>query len=798
MEYKIIKQRTRSKRNFDFAELLHKQFNLSSLCADYLISKGITDIDAAERFLKPNFSHLYNCFSFQHMQKAVDRIYAAIENNEKIIIYADYDCDGVCAAVILYKVLKTKDANVHVFIPDRFTEGYGMNMDAVERLAKDGANLIITVDNGITAINEIELANSMGVDVILTDHHEPLENLPQAYALINPKYAADTYPFDEICGATVALKLAEALDIESEILHRELMVFAGVATIADLVPLIDENRTIASLALTYINDNYNAGLSKLIDKCGIKSRDNISASDVSFKIAPRINACGRLLNADYAFELFTTDDSVRIDELTTLLDDTNEERKKIEEDICQQAEDYLLDNNLLQEQKILFIPIANGHEGVNGIAAGKICEKYSRPVIVGSVSDGVIKASARSIPGFNIHEALMSCFSLYIKFGGHSQAAGFTIAEEHFEIAAGLVNLHASRMGIDRALLKHTFYDMQASGAFVTKEAVLQMQDFAPYGIKNPKPVFLFENAQISSVNYMGDSRQHVRCNITADGNTFSAVGFSMAEEFSMLDLANKYDILFTPSINTFRGVSNIQLELKDIQQNIPTPDAYYESLYNHFYVNNSSPIDYKPKPEQYLNLNVEELIDSRPDSVFICYGKDMLVHVIRYTKYKCMKLNISYGELNYEEDAVNLLVNPICAQLPEVNHGIFVLDIPCFSGYESRYYEENVKVMFLRGERYLPSVFIDRNYIVFIYKKIAILESLGNDLSKFIKYLNSESVLHVNYFLLRICFDILAELGIIDYEIMSDKLYVEFNKISGVKDIYTSAVMQKIIKAYS
>lgn len=798
MEYKVVKQRTRSKRNIEFARLLNKQFNLSALCADYLISKGITDIDSAERFLQPKLSHMYDCFSFRNMKKAVERIRNAVDNNEKVVIYADYDCDGVCAAVILYKTLKYLGGDVRVFIPNRFSDGYGMNIDAVKRLAEDKTDLIITVDNGITAIEEIKLASSFGIDVILTDHHEPLTELPNAHALIDPKCSNDAYPFDEICGATVALKLSEALGVESEALHNELIVFAAVATIADLVPLIDENRTIAYLGLNIISENYNLGLTKLIEKCALNNINNISASDVSFKIAPRINACGRLLSADYAFELFTTDDAERIDELAKLLDDTNEERKKIEEDICSQAENYLLENSLLATQKVLFIPIQGGHEGVNGIAAGKICEKYARPVIVGSISDGIVKASARSIPGFNIHEALMSCFALYIKFGGHSQAAGFTITEENFKIATDLVNLHASKMGIDRALIKHVFYDMESSGAFVTKEAVLQMQAFAPYGIKNPKPVFRFENARINNVSLIGDSRQHVRCNITADGNTFSGIGFSMASEFEMLDLAKSYDVLFTPSINTFRGISNVQLELKDIQQNIAVSDEYYESLYDHFYVNNNSPVDYKPKSEQIVNTNVEEIIDLHPGSVLICYGKDMLIHVIRYTNHKCMKLNISYKELNYEENSVNLLVNPTNSDLTNISQEIFVLDIPCFCGYESRFYENNEKVTFLRGERYLPSVFIDREYIVFIYKKIPVLNSIGNDIEKFIKYLNSESDVQVNYFLLRICFDILAELGIIDYEIISEKLYVTFNKISGVKDIYTSVVMQKIIKAYS
>ncbi len=799
MDYKIIKQRKRSKRNLVFSNELKKQFGLSLLCSDYLISKGITDIDSAERFLRPKESHLYSPMSFCDISQAIKRISEALVNNEHIYIYGDYDCDGICASVILYKYLKTKNANVDVYLPDRFSDGYGLNMNAINNIHKKGCSLIITVDNGITACNEIAYAASLGIDVILTDHHEPPQKLPNAFAVIDPKNQEELYPFDDICGSTVAFKLAFAMGIDNDILRHELICFSAIATVADLVPLIDENRTIVSLGLKYIKEDLNSGLSQLLKVAGLPPTSEITASDIAFKIAPRINACGRLLNASIAFELFITEDEERAKDLADELNKINEERKQIEESIIELSEKYLNDNELLAKEKVLFIPLNDAHEGVIGIAAGKISEEYNRPAIVGSVKDGLITASCRSIPGFNIYTALCAANDLFIKFGGHAQAAGFTIKTENFDELVCIVNQQANVMNVDNLLIKHSYYDIETVPAYVTKTSVSQMEAFAPYGLKNPKPVFKFEDVSIRSISYIGASENHVRCSITTPSSTFSAVGFSMASQFRDIDPVLKYDVLFTPSINTFRGANNLQLEIKDFQPHIKISDRYYKSLYDHFYVNNNVTIDYKPKKDQVLSLNMEGAVDKYPGALFIIYGKDMLTRIVRYCAYKRTRLCISYGNENkMEENSVNVLVNPCMSTLTETVGSVVVLDPPCFCGYESRFYAKRDNVLFLKSEAYLPSVFIDREYIAFIYKKLPSLKNLENSLSKYIDFLNSQSVLQVNYFLLRICLDILSELGIINYEIQTDKLFIEFEPISGLKDINMSSVMQKLAKAYA
>ena len=799
MDYKIIKQRKRNKRNLIFSEELKKQFGLSLLCSDYLISKGINDIDSAERFLRPKESHLYSPMSFSDITAATERISAALINNEQICIYGDYDCDGICASVIIYKYLKTKNANVDVYLPDRFSDGYGLNINAVNQIHEKGCTLIITVDNGITAYNEIEYASSLGIDVILTDHHEPPLKIPKAFAVIDPKNQEELYPFDDICGSTVAFKMALAMGIDDDMLKHELLCFAAIATVADLVPLIDENRTIVSLGLKYLKEGLNLGLNRLIKVSGLEQTQDIAASDIAFKIAPRINACGRLLSAKISFELFTTQDDNRAGSLAEQLNEINEERKAIEESLIESAEKYLSDNKLLAKQKVLFIPLKNAHEGVIGIAAGKICEEYNRPVIVGSVKEGMITASCRSIPGFNIYTALCAAGDLFVKFGGHSQAAGFTIKAENFNELISLVNQQAEYMNVDNLLIKHSYYDVEAVPAYVTKTSVSQMEAFAPYGLKNPKPVFKFDNVSIRSIAYMGASGNHVRCTITTPAATFSAVGFSMAAMFRDVDPSLKYDVLFTPSINAFRGANYLQLEIKDFQTHINVPDEYYQSLYNHFYVNNNSSLDFRPEKNQFLSLNMEGAVDKYSDALFVVYGKDMLVRMLRYCTYKHIELSISFGnDFLIKKDCVNLIVNPCSALLPDYSGSVIVLDSPCFCGYEARYYEGKTNVLFLKSEAYLPSVFIDREYIAFIYKKLPALKGLENSLSKYIDYLNSQSVLQVNYFLLRICLDILNELGIIDYEIQTDKLFIEFEPISGLKDINMSSVMQKLAKAYA
>lgn len=795
MEYRILKQRNKQRCNTEIINDLIEQFSMSTLCAHYLTQKGISSLDEAEEFLHPAKRYLSDPFLFSDMRKSVDRINGAIQNNEKIVIYGDYDCDGICASVILYKAIKEKTENVSCFLPDRFIDGYGMNIERIKEIAQNKANLIITVDNGITACSEIELAAECGIDVILTDHHECTQAIPHAYSVINPKAEGERYPFNELCGAGVALKLAQGIGIKDTSLYDELITFAAVASVADLVPLTGENRILVSVGLKLLKDNRNRGLSELIKLAQLKP-ENITSGTVAFQIAPRINAAGRMKNAYMAFELFTSDDEKIIKENAVILNDCNEARKQSETEIEDKCKELIEKNNLLDKNTVLFIALPNAHEGVIGIAAGKISEQYHRPSVVGSIKDGKITASARSLPGFNIFEALRSAEDLYIKFGGHEQAAGFTVLEGDFEKLTKIVNQKACEMGISSYLYRTCCYDIEAITSNITKKAVEELEFFSPYGIKNPKPVFKLDDVKIRNISYIGANSAHVKCSLLSGNDNIPAIAFSAVDMFKGHDFDNDtFDVMFTPSLNTFNGITRIQAELKDISLHIECPESYYESLYEHFHANANTAVDYIPSKEE-ISADIPESVLKPCEKIFIVYGKDMLMRAIRYAGFISSELNINYSLFtNFEASKINILVNPINENFDDISQEITVLDEPCFCGYESRLYNGIGSKRFLKSSRYMPAVNIDRDYIAFIYKKLRMLEYLNNNCKEFIGFLNRESEMKLNYFSLRICFDIMSEMDIIDYEMIEDKIFVDFKPVKGSIDINASTVMMKLKK---
>ncbi len=792
MEYKIFKQRSQACDNEEFAKIIVEQFKISMLTASLLVKKGFTSLGQIEEYLFPKQEHLHNPLFFRDMQKAVDRIKQAKEKKEKIVIYGDYDCDGVCASVILYKALTAFGCLVETFLPDRFSDGYGMNMASLSKIIDNGANLIITVDNGITASAEIQYAQDRHVDVILSDHHTCPDVIPNAYAVIDPKMKDETYPYHELCGAAVSLKIATALCTD-DLDFCELIIFAAIATVADLVPLTGENRTIVSLGLKYIKENRNIGLKYLIETSSLKS-SNINSGNISFQIAPRINAVGRLYCPNLAFELFVTHDEARAIELAKKLNEANNERKIIEQYIVEKSEQIILDKALLNKQSVLFIRLEDENEGVIGIAAGKLCEKYNRPVIVACTKDHIVKASARSIASFDIYEALAQGNEYYIKFGGHSQAAGFSIDEKYFDRLAEIVNQYAENLNIKALFYKRCYYDIEAVSSLITEKAVREVELFAPFGIKNPHPVYKLENINLRNLTKIGSTKEHLRCNVLHKACNFEAVGFSMGHIADTNHVEEeRYDLLFTPSINTYKQKNTIQLEIKDIDFHSDFSQDYYVSLYNHFMYNFNSAETYHPL--ELNNITPEAAFEAYSDSIFITYGKDALARANRYASFKLIEAVMHYGTMNeFKTEKMNILINPVTKDLQYISNPVIVLDKPCFFDYEKRLYDKFENATFLKTARYVPDVLIDRDFIAFIYKKLKILNALGQNFSDFINYINNDSERDVNYFNLRISLDIMSEMGILEYEIISGKLYIEFKKISGQKDINQSEIMLKLI----
>ena len=412
-------------------ENIKNKYNLNSLLATILVNKNIIDKEKIRLFLEPNRNDFYDPYLINDMDIATDRIIKAINNQEKVIIYGDYDVDGITSITVLKSFLKDVGLQASYYIPNRLEEGYGLNKDAINKIAEQGYTLMITVDCGITAIEEVEYANSLGIETIITDHHEPGEELPNALAVIDNKRKDSKYPFRELAGVGVAFKVSQALSQKLNLKEETYLKYLDivcVGTISDIVPLVDENRVITKLGMLLVKQTKNLGLRSILNSSGYRQ---INSMAISFGVAPRINACGRLGDAEEALKLLLSTDIYEVNELTNKLNEHNRQRQEIEKSISKEAIEKI-ENEKLNENRTIVVGGKNWHHGVIGIVSSKITEKYFKPSILLSLEEnGIAKGSGRSIPGFDLHEALMKCEDLLDKFGGHSMAVGLTLKQEN-------------------------------------------------------------------------------------------------------------------------------------------------------------------------------------------------------------------------------------------------------------------------------------------------------------------------------------------------------------------------------
>ena len=413
-------------------EEIQKQNNINKLIATILSNRGITKKEDIEIFLKPTRNDFHDPYKMPDMKIAVDRIIKAIENKEKIIIFGDYDVDGITSITVLKSFFKDRGIEVDSYIPNRLEEGYGLNIPAVEKIAKEGYQLMITVDCGISCIEEIKRANELGIETIVTDHHEVGENLPNALAVVDCKRKDNTYPFRDLAGVGVVFKLIQAISIKLNLEETEYLKYLDivcVGTISDIVPLVDENRVISKLGLLLVNQTKNIGLKSILNASGYK---NIDSNAISFGVAPRLNACGRMGHAQEALKLFLSSNVNEVYNLTLALNNYNKIRQETEKAIFEDA-NLQIQKNHLDKNKAIVLAGNNWHHGVIGIVSSKITEMYFKPSILLCLEDDMGKGSGRSIPGFDLHEALTKCQDTIERFGGHSMAIGITIKKENIE-----------------------------------------------------------------------------------------------------------------------------------------------------------------------------------------------------------------------------------------------------------------------------------------------------------------------------------------------------------------------------
>lgn len=552
--------------NEEKVEELQKKYKLNRLLSTLLTNRGIIEEAEITKFLNPKRSDFYDPFGMPDMEKAVERILKAIENKEQIIIYGDYDVDGITSVTVLKSFLEERGIQVNVYIPNRLNEGYGLNKTAVEEIVKQGNKLMITVDCGITAVDEVEYAKTFGIETIVTDHHEPAEELPKAIAVVDAKRKDNKYECRNLAGVGVVFKLIQALSIKLGLDQKEYLKYLDivcVGTISDIVPLTDENRVIVKLGLKLVEQTKNLGLKEILQSCGYSK---INSTTISFGVAPRINACGRMGHQEEALNLLLSKDGNEVKELTQKINEYNKTRQEIEKNIYNEAVEQI-EKEGLDTKNTIVVSGKGWHHGVIGIVSSKITELYFKPSILLCEEDGECKGSGRSIPGFDLHEALMECNDTIDKFGGHAMAVGININKEKVEEFKEEFEKIAKEKEVDK-IIPILNLDAEIKLDDVNKEMVDSLKELEPFGEDNKMPIFAFRNLKIDSIRSLSDGK-HLRLSVKDNKNIINAIGFNMGTLVDTYRIGDRVDIAGNLEINSFNGVDSIQINIKDIMKSI-------------------------------------------------------------------------------------------------------------------------------------------------------------------------------------------------------------------------------------
>ena len=548
---------------------LTDSLNISPILARLLVLRDIKTFNQAKQFFRPSLDSIHDPFLMDEMESATTRVITALTENQKICIYGDYDVDGTCATALLYMFLKELDANVEFYIPRRLEEGYGLSTAAIDIVKEKGTQLMIAVDCGITAITETDYANQLGIDVIICDHHQPKEDIPKAFAVLDPLKPGCSYPFKYLSGAGVAFKLAQGLceRIGKRGLPLKYLDLVALAGAADIVPLIDENRILVNEGLNQVNLNPRPGIEALIEM-GRLQTGQLTSGQIVFTLAPRINAVGRLGDAERAVNLLIATNKKDALKLAEVLETENYERRKIDVDTFEAAKE-LVDSQIdLNEELAIVLHNEHWHPGVIGIVASRLVEKYYRPSVLLTTIDGIAKGSARSINGFNIYEALQKCDDLLLHFGGHQAAAGLAMNVDKIDEFRIRFNEVLKSSITSEDLSEEISIDSKIRFSEITPKFLRILEQFSPFGPGNLRPVFLSESVHIANVpRIVGNN--HLVANFKQSGTdkVFDAIGFNMGDHFDMIKQNNsELDIIFSVD-KTIRD-SRIfpQLKLKDIK----------------------------------------------------------------------------------------------------------------------------------------------------------------------------------------------------------------------------------------
>jgi single-stranded-DNA-specific exonuclease len=555
--------------NHSLQETFSRELNISPITAQVLTNRGINGVDQVSQFLHPSLSHLHSPFLMKDMDKAVDRVVQALSKKEQVLICGDYDVDGITSTAIMVLFFQALQLPCHYYIPHRVNEGYGLHHDVLAEFAQQGGKLVITVDCGISNTDEVKKAQEMGVDVIITDHHEIPEEIPPAYAILNPKQTDCSFPFKSLAGVGVAFNLIIALrarlrDLgewkEGEIPNlRRYLDLVALGTVADLVPLRDENRIFVRFGLEELTSGSRLSTRVLKGTCGLEERI-ITSGNIGYQLAPRINAAGRIGEAQRAIELLVTQEREKAEELARELNLENSRRQRIEEDILVEILGRIEEDSPLLQRRSLVFSSESWHPGVTGIVASRLVERYYRPTILISLDGNRGKGSGRSIEGFDLYEGIKGCSPMLLSFGGHRSAIGLTIEREKIEEFGNRFEELVSQGCRPSDFIPTMRIDAEVPLPAIEMGLIEELSLLAPFGASNPKPVFCSGELAVVDSRIVGEN--NLKLKVEEDG-IYDAIGFNMGDLHPLK--SDRLKIAFVPQINEWQGVKTVQLELRDI-----------------------------------------------------------------------------------------------------------------------------------------------------------------------------------------------------------------------------------------
>lgn len=811
-------------QNSDYSnvDMLSSELNISKLTSKILINRGLKTKEECLKFLNPKLEDLHDPFLLEDMDKAVKRIIKAIKNKENIWIYGDYDVDGVTSTSLMILFLRNIGVKCNYYIPNRLNEGYGLNKAAVDYIKNNNGELIITFDCGITSFEEVEYCRDNNIDIIITDHHQCQNILPEAYAVINPSRKDSKYPFKKLAGVGVAFKLVHALSKKLDVkIHLEqLLPIVAIGTVSDIVSLTGENRILVKYGIEEMNSCKNVGIKALLEVTGLKNK-KITSGHIGFVIGPRINAAGRMGSADCGVDLFTTDDYEYALKIAKFLEKENSRRQNLEMKIFKEAEDYINQNIDLKKDKVIVVASESWHPGVIGIVSSRITEKYYKPSVVISICDNVGKGSARSISTFNLYENLYKCRDLFNAFGGHSQAAGLSIELKNIDEFTKRINRIANQVLMDEDMIPQTNIDAEISLDDLNIEIIKEIKLLEPFGIGNSLPVLILKDAKVESVKKVGKNKSHLKLSVRKNNVSLDCIGFGIGHISENINVNDCVNIIGNVEINEFMNEERVQINIKDIISDIlPLNDVNsYKYLFN-IIKNDYNSIDKSilKKCTTILN-NIDrlkytiELLKSYENILVVVnniYNFNQLIkEVITNGRDIIKKTEISLNK-GLTSKTNKIILNPTIHSINIDHYDKIIMYDLCFDISDIKYFydinctkveilarQEDLTYNTIILNRMIPSIEELRK----IYKSLISKnkEILKIDVSNYLKYMSITKGMRLNPVKLWIIFNVFNECGLLDFIEKNNYYYVKLNERPEQKiDILNSTVMVKLYSLFN